>query len=402
MTKDIGAICSLHEVIRAEALSITQYFVGVVLHVNGIHEAPKFGEVLALNGASSDIARLAMTAYTSCLLNDDDKLPVSYACEAMTSVLRVMGVSALQVVGEDNQPVANDVMKAIHMLLSEKTPCQEKYEGDDDEEDEDDHDNLVMDAVTDLIGELAKVLGPNFVVYFDEFQKLLMKFTKPTRSHTDRSMAIGCYAEVIAEIGPAAGKYVEMLMPMIQAGLADSMEGVRRNSAFCVGTLVQSTGVAMAPFFMTLLQWMHPVCLRKDSRKTSDTGGADVDNALASVCRMINVSAEHVPLAQVLPVVLSSLPLREDVSEGPIIYQCLATLLHTNEPTAMSMLPQLVATFGETLCKGSSANEQTKLVCKEILKHCVNSSQLQGTVMSYLSQLPNQEDQQTIQQMISS
>ncbi|MGB4191691.1 MAG: hypothetical protein WBJ81_04000, partial [Rickettsiales bacterium] len=278
MTKDIGAICSLHEVIRAEALSISQYMVGVALHVNGIHEKPKFGEMLALNSVSNDVARMAMAAYTHCLLNDDDKLPVSYATEAATSVLRLMGVTALQLQDENGAPIANDLMKAIHLILAEKAPCQVKYEGDaGDDEDEDDHDNLVMDAITDLIGELAKVLGPNFVVYFDEFQKLLLKFTKPTRAHTDRSMAIGCYAEVIAEIGTASLKYVDLLMPMIQAGLADSMEGVRRNSAFCIGTLVQSTGTALVPHFMSLLQWLHPVCLRKDARKTSDTGGADVD-----------------------------------------------------------------------------------------------------------------------------
>ena len=403
MTKDIGAICSLHEVIRAEALSISQYMIGVALHVNGITQNPKFGEVIQLTGVSGDVARMAMNAYINCLLTDDDKLPVSYATEATTASLRLMGVAALQLQGENGAPVANDLMKAIHQILAEKAPCQVKYEGDaGDEEDEDDHDNLVMDAVTDLIGELAKVLGPNFVVYFDEFQKLLLKFTKPTRAHTDRSMAIGCYAEVIAEIGPASMKYVDLLMPMIQAGLADSMEGVRRNAAFCIGTLVQSTGTALVPHFMSMLQWLHPVCLRKDARKTSDTGGADVDNALAAVCRMVNASAATVPLAHVLPVVLTALPLREDTSEGPCIYQCLATLLHMNDATAVSMAQQMIAAFGETLCKGSSAVEETKAISVAILKHLVTLPQYQSVVTAYVTQLPEAEDRQTLQQAISS
>lgn len=402
MTKDIGAICSIHEVIRAEALSISQYMVGVALQVNGIKEKPKFGEMLALNAVSTDVARVAMTAYTHALLTDDDKLPVSYATEACTSVLRLMGVSALQLAGDDGAPIANELMKAIHQILAEKAPCQQKYEGDAHDEDEDDHDNLVMDAVTDLIGELAKVLGPNFVVYFDEFQKLLIKFTKPTRAHTDRSMAIGCYAEVIAEIGTASLKYVDLLMPMIQAGLADSMEGVRRNSAFCVGTLVQSTGTSLVPHFMSLLQWLHPVCLRKDARKTSDIGGADVDNALAAVCRLITASAEAVPLPHVLPVLLAALPLREDTTEGPCIYQCLASLLHTNEPTAVSMAAQIVAAFGETLSKQSSASEETKAISAAIMKHLLASPQYQSMVMAYVAQLTVEEDRQAIQLAISS
>jgi hypothetical protein len=402
MTKDIGAICSIHEVIRAEAISISQYMVGVALHVNGITEKPKFGEVLALNQVSTDVARVAMAAYTNSLLTDDDKLPVSYATEACTSVLRLMGVAALQLHGVDGAPVANELMKAVHQILAEKAPCQQKYEGDQHDEDEDDHDNLVMDAVTDLIGELAKVLGPNFVPYFDEFQKLLIKFTKPTRAHTDRSMAIGCYAEVIAEIGAASLKYVDLLMPMIQTGLADSMEGVRRNSAFCVGTLVQSTGTALVPHFMSILQWLHPVCMRKDTRKTSDTGGADVDNALAAVCRLIHASASSVPLQHVLPVLLAALPLREDTSEGPCIYQCLATLLHTNEPTAVSMVPQLVAAFGETLTKQSTATTDTKAVSATTLKHLLSSPQYQPVVMAYMGQVSSEEDRQAIQEAISS
>jgi importin-4 len=370
----------------------------VALSANGIKDKPKFGEVFALNPATVNITRMAMQSFVACLLTDEDKVPVSYATEATVGVLRQVGLAALQLQGEDNTPIANELMKAIHLLLSEKAPCQLRMEGDDqDEDDEDDHDNLVMDAVTDLVGELAKVLGPNFVVYFDEFQKLLLKFTKPSRVHTDRSMAIGCYAEVIAEIGPAALKYVDVLMPMLQAGLADPMEAVRRNSAFCVGTLVQSTGATLAPHFLSLLQWLHPVCLRKDSRTTSDTGGADVDNALASVARMITAARASVPLEHVLPVVLSSLPLREDTSEGPTIYQCLAQLLHENDATALSMVGPIVAAFGETLTKASTAEEKTKAISREMLVHLKNSSQFNAVVMAYVAQVTNPEDSQALQ-----
>lgn len=46
---------------------------------------------------------------------------------------------------------------------------------------------------------------------------------------------IGCYGEVIHEIGAPSIKYANVLLPLLQAGLADSMEPVRRNSAFCLG-----------------------------------------------------------------------------------------------------------------------------------------------------------------------
>jgi hypothetical protein len=32
------------------------------------------------------------------------------------------------------------------------------------------------------------------------FHKALLKFTRPSRPHSDRAMAIGCYAEVLNEV----------------------------------------------------------------------------------------------------------------------------------------------------------------------------------------------------------
>lgn len=403
LEQDIGAVFSLHEVIRAEALSICQYMIQVALISNGITEKPKFNEILNLNSVTTQVTSAVMAAYTNCLLTDEDKLPVSYATDGTCGVLRLVGLAALQMPSTNNQPIAQQLLTSIHLILSEKAPCQIKYEGDEDneEDDEDDHDNLVMDSITDLIGELAKVLGPNFVGMFDEFHKSLIRFTKASRLHTDRSMAIGCYAEVIAEIGPAAVKYVDILLPMIKAGLSDNMEGVRRNSAFCVGTLVQSTGAYLVPHYLNILQWLHPLCLRKDEQKGTDRGGADVDNALAAVSRLINAAPNAVPLQHVLPVLLQALPLQEDTSEGPCIYQCLASLVLTNDAVALSMINQIISSFGETLFTTSSATKETKEVTVNILKQLYSSNQYQNIITSYISQIPNQEDKMKIQQLIS-
>jgi len=403
LTPEMGAIYSLHETIRAEAFSICQYMVSVALCASGIRTTPMTGEVIQLNGPCAEITQQVMVAYVDALNNDEDKLPVSYAIEGMGGVLQKIGVSALQLPGKDGSPVANAIMAAIHMILAEKSPCQVQYQGDADDDEDDDHDNLVMDAITDLIGILAKLLGPNFVGYFDEFSKLLVRFTKPTRAHTDRSMAIGCYGEVVAEIGPAALKYVDLLLPMIQTGLADPMDGVRRNAAFCTATLIASTETALVPHFLSILQWLHPLCLRQEAQKSSDAGGADVDNALSAVAKMINVAPAAIPLAQVLPVLVAALPLREDHGEGPIVYQCLAQLVVNNDAAAVGILPQLVAAFGETITKSSSATEETKAISVGFFKHLLSAgTQYQSLISSYLEQLPDPEDKQLIHQLISS
>jgi hypothetical protein len=100
------------------------------------------------------------------------------------------------------------------------------------------------------------IMGASYLNYFDQLLPGLMRYMKPTRMHSDRSMAIGCFAEVIERIGSSAVKYVgmgyvcsifvnikiklsilETLLPIIEEGLRDNMESIRRNSAYCLGQL---------------------------------------------------------------------------------------------------------------------------------------------------------------------
>jgi hypothetical protein len=150
---------------------------------------------------------------------------------------------------------------------------------------------------------------------------------------------------------------------MIKAGLTDQMESVRRNCAYCVGVLVQATGLALAPHFMSILQALYPLCTRSVDKMTSDTGGADVDNALSSVARIINVGGPAlIPLPQVLPALLAALPLRSDTSEGPNIYGCLCDLVSSSDPSALALLPSILHAFGQTLLSDSNAVDEVSFL----------------------------------------
>ncbi|CAN0564485.1 unnamed protein product, partial [Ectocarpus sp. 12 AP-2014] len=75
---------------------------------------------------------------------------------------------------------------------------------DDDEEDDDEDtaDGNVAYAACDLVGAFAKVIGPSFAESFDVFLPNILKYTKGSRPASDRSMAVGCFAEVFESIGP--------------------------------------------------------------------------------------------------------------------------------------------------------------------------------------------------------
>lgn len=69
------------------------------------------------------------------------------------------------------------LVDATLLLLREESTCQQP-DNDSDIEDEDDtaHDEVIMDAVSDLLPAFAKSMGPHFAPIFAKLFDPLMKF----------------------------------------------------------------------------------------------------------------------------------------------------------------------------------------------------------------------------------
>lgn len=83
--------------------------------------------------------------------------------------------------------------------------------------------------------------------------------------------------------------------------------------------------------------------------------------------------AAHIPLPQVLPVMLAALPLRSDVSEGHNVYSCLVDLVRSSDPSALAILPQILSAFGQTLLPDSKQTSDVKEVIIILLRDLLNS-----------------------------
>jgi hypothetical protein len=368
-----GAAHSLHKLIRAEGLSILPDLLNVLCCAYGPTASPGKGEVVSLHATVAESCLSSLEAIVTVLDEDEEKLPVSMALEGAGGIVKRVGIAALTVHTSDGKVIGDKLMSSILNLLLEKGACQSILSRDADEEDDNGHDNVVMDSVCDLIGTFAKQIGSAFVPYFEGLRTPLLKFTKPSRAYSDRAMAIGCFAEVVNEIDAAAATYVDILLPILQGGLADEAESVRRNSAFCVGALCSSCGAALLHLYPQLLQWLHPLCLRSSAQTGTDTGGGDTDNALSAACRMISTSPSSVPLQHVLPVILDALPLRADMLESPYIYGCLAKLVESLEPVATSLMPRILVAFAQAIHKDSKVLDEAKALVTSCLKAMVVS-----------------------------
>ena len=399
LAEHIGALQSYHDSIRAEALICLEQLVGVAVAQHGPNDTPLRGVCIQLHPVVQEMCKVSLSTYINVMCEDCEKEPVARACEGVAAILQRVGVVALTITTDDKKRMIDPLMQMVSQLIHEKANCQtatqyEHHEGDED----DDHDSIVMDSVCDLIGTFAKCMGSEFIPYFDQFLKPLLKFTKPSRLHSDRAMVIGCFAEVVGELGSVSVKYADGLLPVIKAGLADEMEGVRRNSAYCVGTLVEATETALSPHVLPLLQCLHPLCIRPAHQQGSDMGGADVDNAIAAVARIIKAMPTVAPIAQVLPVLVANLPFRVDFEECEHVYGMLAGLIQQNDPTILhSLLPQVLTLFADTL-SSSKYNDASKAVVRSCVQSMVQNPDIRTLFVNAVNQVNDPNVKQILEQ----
>ncbi|KAG5000612.1 hypothetical protein JHK87_021684 [Glycine soja] len=300
---------------------------------------------------AKELLDTVMNIYIKTMVEDDDKEVVAQACTSVADIIRDYGYATLE-------PYLSQLVDATSLLLQEKSSCQQ-IESDSEIDDVDSaHDEVLMDAVSDLLPAFAKSIGAQFAPIFAQLFEPLMKFAKSSRPPQDRTMVVACLAEVAQNMGFPIASYVDRVMPLVLKELASSEATNRRNAAFCVGELCKNGHepalkypFSCYPFdsftliflcfgyYDNILRGLYPLF------GESEPDDAVRDNAAGAVARMIMVHPESIPLNQVLPVFLRVLPLKEDREESMAVYSCVSTLVFSSNPQILSLVPELVNLF---------------------------------------------------------
>ncbi|KAG5025872.1 hypothetical protein JHK86_021786 [Glycine max] len=291
---------------------------------------------IVLEGAAKAKELLGENIYSLILymtmVEDDDKEVVAQACTSVADIIRDFGYATLE-------PYLSQLVDATSLLLQEKSSCQQ-IESDSEIDDVDSaHDEVLMDAVSDLLPAFAKSIGAQFAPIFAQLFEPLMKFAKSSRPPQDRTMVVACLAEVAQNMGFPIASYVDRVMPLVLKELASSEATNRRNAAFCVGELCKNGHEPALKYYDNILRGLYPLF------GESEPDDAVRDNAAGAVARMIMVHPESIPLNQVLPVFLRVLPLKEDREESMAVYSCVSTLVFSSNPQILSLVPELVNLF---------------------------------------------------------
>lgn len=70
----------------------------------------------------------------------------------------------------------HQLVDATMVLLREESACQQTESDDDIDDDDTEHDEVLMDAVSDLLPAFAKSMGSHFAPIFAKLFEPLMKF----------------------------------------------------------------------------------------------------------------------------------------------------------------------------------------------------------------------------------
>ena len=169
-------------------------------------------------------------------MDDEEKEVAAQCVETFMHFTNRLSAKCFILKGND---LTDSLLQQLFLFLQNKGKCQMLYEEDgyEEDEDDDDHDDILMDAVTDLIGALCSSIGPSFESRVRRLFEPLTRFLRPSRPATDRSMAVGCFAEIVDGLKHACAPYVPDMLKIAVTALEDPHEKVQRNACFLTGVL---------------------------------------------------------------------------------------------------------------------------------------------------------------------
>ncbi|KAG0766238.1 hypothetical protein G6F33_004240 [Rhizopus arrhizus] len=287
---------------------------------------------------------------------EDDRSAAAQICQELVGALRLMGPI---VVNECLEDVCNNLLE----IYQKKSLCQQAFEeGDVDEEEEDlESEALLISSAGDLVAALCETVGPNFTPSFEIYLPFILKYYKPTKGQTERSMAVGCLGECIGGIKSAVTPHTERLLQVFVKACGDEDELVRSNAAFALGCLTIHTQVDLSAHYGQLLTALSPLFSNQTLPNTTD-------NAAGAVARMIIAHPEAVPFDQVLPVFVNALPLKADYEENEPVFECLFKLFSANNSFVFNNLPQFLHVFTQVLSDNEQLKEGTRNHLIELIR----------------------------------
>ncbi|KAL4788393.1 armadillo-type protein [Aspergillus varians] len=311
--------------IAEESGQMPKWQAGLPLKVEPAKEVKKFGEIL-------------MTATIKMWTEEDDRSTVADINRNMAENLRFCGPALIS-----NETTLHNVITMITDIITKKHPCQLEFAEDDDDagEETSEFDWIVVDTALDVVSGMAAALGESFAELWKVFEKTILRYAGSSES-IERATAVGVLAECINGMGAACTQSTGSFLKLLVHRLSDEDAQTKSNAAYAIGRLVEnSNSNEIVKEFPVILLRLEQ-CLHQDVSRLQD-------NATGCLSRMILKYRENVPIKDVLPVLVTILPLKNDYEENDPLYRMICQLYKWEDATVRELTPQLLPIFQAVL-----------------------------------------------------
>lgn len=222
-----------------------------------------------------------------------------------------------------DETVLQNVIQMITDIITKKHRCQLEFEPEEETleagDETSEFDWVVVDTALDVVSGLAAALGQSFAELWKVFEKTILRYAGSSEPH-ERGNAVGVLAECINGMGAAVTPFTTSFLKLLLHRLSDEHSETRSNAAYAVGRLVEhsNSDAEIIQEFPTILSRLER-CLEMEVSRLQD-------NATGCVSRMILRHREQVPVKDVLPAIVSILPLKNDYEENEPLYRMICQM----------------------------------------------------------------------------
>ncbi|VVT44018.1 uncharacterized protein SAPINGB_P000261 [Magnusiomyces paraingens] len=305
------------------------------------------------------------------LEGEEDRDVAILICQRLAEGLKIIGPRVL--LNEQNlEMLITQILSILTKQHCSQTAFEDEVPEDDEFEESSEYDAVLIDAAFDVVVQIAACLGPQFTQLFPSFAAPILKFTS-SQSANERAAAIGTIAEVINGMGTEVSGYTKDLLETLLKALGDRDIEVRSNAAYGLGLLCffsedVDTIKAAYPTILSKLQRLlkkvdKATAKFKASEGSNEEGEEDnnarcLSNACGCVARMILKHPGNVPVADVVSVLLSRLPLTDGLEENTPVFELIVELVKSQEPTVISQRETLVKILAQVFEQEVSAKDE--------------------------------------------
>lgn len=240
----------------------------------------------------------------------------------------------------------------LMLILKKEHTCQmqdeEEFAGDDDSE----TDVLLFESALEVLCSLSEQLGADFNRIFSSFKDIILSQVG-SESKSKRVCVVGSLAAIALGLKESNQSSEDFLRVFTESLANESSLEVKGNAAYGLGILVEYCPNDLSSAYSTFLELLFNLLSQTQSKsdideeETQETIKRASANACGCVARMALKNQEAVPLPQVIPALLSCLPLETAYEENAPILNLILRLYESNNDLILNETNKIVEIFAK-------------------------------------------------------